>query len=96
MLLLAERRVLEKMEYSFRKSVSSFYYFIVRMTCHVSAFSFYLSHLEVSMETCKENGYSYMYKKAVSKGTLSVKGRRIERILRAPILKYTIIDADGT
>ena len=94
MLLLAERSDLEKMEYSFRKSVSSFYYFIVRMTCHVSAFSFYLSHLEVSMETCKENGYSYMYKKAVSKGTLTVKGRRIERILRAPILKYTIIDAD--
>ena len=45
------------------------------------------AHLEVSMETCKENGYSYMYEKAVSKGTLTVKGRRIERTLRAPIFE---------
>ena len=75
------------MGYSFRKSVGSFYYLIVRMNCHVSAFTFYLSHLEVSMKTCRENGYSYMYKKAVSKGTLTVKGRRIERILRAPIFE---------
>ena len=39
------------------------------------------------METCKEKGYSCMYKKAVSKGTLTVKGRRIERILWAPIFE---------
>ena len=44
------------------------------------------------METCKENGYSYMYKKAVSKGTLTVKGRRIEITLWAHIFEIEMLN----
>ena len=45
-------------------------------------------HHSVSMKTCKEN--SYMYKRPVSKSWLVVKGRRIERTLRAPNAKSNL------